>query len=190
MEGLTHHRLGILREIGRCSGRFLVAPKRLFAGRSQRHGADLSADGVSSYDRRGDDGARTVGEGTLEAVYWIDEPKAHHRSIGRFAFARIRLDGADSYFAAVDTSDVAPQRRACAWRRAGERTDMGRLVTSSVCAIDRQIPDSEPLGHLDVAVIPVGIDYVIRAGATQSVSSDILSVGGSWVAARLSTGRS
>ena len=45
------------------------------------------------------------GEGTLEAVYWIDEPKAHHPLDRPFAFARIRLDGADSYFVhAVDTS--------------------------------------------------------------------------------------
>ena len=118
------------------------------------------------------------GEGTLEAVYWIDEPKAHHPLDRPFAL-RIRLDGADSYFVhAVDTSGDRRSRRAT--RRRSWRTDRHGAISDIQCfvPIDQRNPDSEPLGHLDVAVIPVGIDYVIRAGATQS-SSDILSVGGS-----------
>ena len=113
------------------------------------------------------------GEGTLEAVYWIDEPKAHHPLDRPFAFARIRLDGADSYFVhAVDTSGdraaAAPGLRvAPSWR-----TERHGAISDIQCFVpldQRRIPESEPLGHLDVAVIPVGIDYVIRAGATQSV---------------------
>ena len=47
---------------------------------------------------------------------------------------------------------------------------MGRLVTSSVlCPRSAANPRFRTSRHLDVAVIPVGIDYVIRAGATQLV---------------------
>ena len=68
------------RGLGPVLGAFLVASKRAvcwaFAAPMEPYLARLQS---ITLRPRGDDGAGTAQrQGTLEAVYWIDEPKAHH----------------------------------------------------------------------------------------------------------------
>ena len=166
----------------------------LFAGRSQRRWSRVCP--PTEYHP-------TTAEAMTELVL-LNGEGTWRRSIGSMSRRRIirsigpsplRVFGSTARTAFVHAVDTSGDRAAAApgLRAPSRRTDRHGAISDIQCFVpidERQIPDSEPLGHLDVAVIPVGIDYVIRAGATQSVSSDILSVGGSWVAARLSTGRS
>jgi len=113
-----------------------------------------------------------TGQGTVETVYWIERPAPHHPIQRPFGFARVRLDGSDSFFVhALDTqgdSSLAQSglRVAPRWRveRQGAITDIEAFVP-----ID-QASSPEPCDGdaIERAVIPVGLDYVIRAGVTQS----------------------
>ena len=113
-----------------------------------------------------------TGKGVVESVYWITQPQSHHPMQTPFAFVRIQLDGSDSFFVHIlDTngdSSVAVKglRVAPRWRaeREGAITDIEAFVPSDEAAD----PIVSSIELIDRTVIPVGLDYVIRAGATQS----------------------
>ncbi len=113
-----------------------------------------------------------TGEGVVESVYWIARPQPHHPLDIPFAFVRVHLDGSDSFFVHVlDTrgdSSLAVRglRVAPRWRaeRQGAITDIEAFVP-----LDQVTdPVAAPMKTMERAVIPVELDYVIRAGATQS----------------------
>ncbi len=112
------------------------------------------------------------GHGTVESAYWVADPQAHHPLQTPFAFVRIHLDGSDSFFVHVlDTGGdsslaVKGLRVAPRWRaeRQGAITDIEAFVPFDQ-AVD---PIQSSIETIEKSVIPVELDYVIRAGVTQS----------------------
>ena len=113
------------------------------------------------------------GSGVVKTVYWVAEPQPHHPLQIPFAYALIELDGTSGHLVhAVDVGGVSSRaqpglRVAPRWAaaRQGAITDIEAFVPEAEAQPAVSEVDVEALAMLHV---PVGLDYVIRAGQTQS----------------------
>lgn len=117
--------------------------------------------------------------GTVTTWCWVSEPLPHHLIDHPFAFALVKLDGADTallhYVEVPAIEDMSTGMRVKArWRpeRVGHITDIVGFVpegdAEEAAPADAAPAGDEPLGPVTQILTPIRLDYDVTAGRAQT----------------------